>query len=75
MAAIDSFTPVRSFGAGVVVTAVNPKDMILAASGGATIGQSALSAGGTAVVIVVFVAIASISVTMPLPPTSSAATR
>jgi threonine/homoserine/homoserine lactone efflux protein len=66
MTAIDSFNPVRSFGAGVVVTAANPKDLILAGSGGATIGQSALSAGGTAVVVVLFIAVASISITLPV---------
>ena len=56
MDAIDSITPVKALGLGVVLSAVNPKNLIITASAAATIAQSGLSSGDAAIVIAVFVA-------------------
>jgi threonine/homoserine/homoserine lactone efflux protein len=62
MAAIDAFTPVKAAGAGVVLSAVNPKNFVLAVGAAATIAQSGLSGSKTAVVVIVFVLVASITI-------------
>jgi threonine/homoserine/homoserine lactone efflux protein len=62
MSAIDSFTPAKAAGAGVVLSAVNPKNLVLAVGGAATIAQSGLSGSKTAVVVIVFVLVASITI-------------
>jgi hypothetical protein len=67
MAAIDSFTPVKSLGLAVLLGAVNPKNLLLAVSGGAAIGSAA--GGDVAVSItaaVVFAVVASLGVATPV---------
>jgi hypothetical protein len=66
MAAIDSFTPVRAFGIAALLSAVNPKNLALAAAAGVVI-SAAVEAGGSAVaMIVVFDLIASASILVPV---------
>lgn len=66
MSAIDAMTAPKALGLGFVLAAVNPKNLLLAASAGATIGGSGLDAGATAVVIAVFTLIAASSVAIPV---------
>jgi threonine/homoserine/homoserine lactone efflux protein len=62
MSAIDSFTPAKAAGAGVVLSAANPKNFVLVVGGAATIAQAGLSGSKTTVVVIVFVLLASITI-------------
>jgi threonine/homoserine/homoserine lactone efflux protein len=66
MAAIDSFSPGRSLGFGVLLSGVNPKNLALAFAAGTAISQAGVSAGGDAVALAVFVAIGSLTVAGPV---------
>ncbi len=66
MAAIDSVTAGKAFGLGVVLAAVNPKNLVLCVTGGVIIAGAALSGGETVVAVVVFVLIGSASVMVPV---------
>ncbi|OLT53182.1 GAP family protein [Cellulosimicrobium sp. CUA-896] len=67
MAAIDAFTPVRAAGLAVLLGAVNPKNLLLAVSGGAAIGTAASGDTTTAVVAaLVFALVASLGVAAPV---------
>jgi threonine/homoserine/homoserine lactone efflux protein len=62
MADVDHFAPPMAAGMGVLLSAVNPKNLILAMSAGAAIGQAGLSGGEDVIAIAVFVAIGSVTV-------------
>ncbi len=63
MSAIDAFTPVKALGTGLLLSAVNPKNLVLATGGGATIGQAnGLSDSETILLVVIFVLIASATI-------------
>jgi Sap, sulfolipid-1-addressing protein len=63
MATVESITPVKAFGLAVVLSAVNPKNLILAVGAAAGLGQLAgLSTGDAIASLAVFVAVASLSV-------------
>jgi threonine/homoserine/homoserine lactone efflux protein len=66
MAAIDDFTFVKALGLGFLLSAVNPKNLIMAAGAGVTIGSAALGLGGDAVVVAVFTVIAASTVAVPV---------
>lgn len=66
MSAIDTMNAGKGFGLGFVLAAVNPKNLLLGASAGVTIGSADLSAGSVAVVIGVFTVIAAASVAVPV---------
>jgi len=66
MSAIDSMTPVRALAIGFLLSAVNPKNLLMAVGAGVDIGASGLGAGGATVVIVIFVLLASASVAVPV---------
>jgi threonine/homoserine/homoserine lactone efflux protein len=66
MSAVDSMTAGRALGLGFLLSAVNPKNLLLAISAGVIIGGSDLGLGDTAIVIVVFVVIAGCSVLIPV---------
>lgn len=66
MSAIDAMTAGKAFGLGFLLAAVNPKNLLMGASAGVTIGSSSLDTASTAVVIVVFTLIAAASVTIPV---------
>jgi threonine/homoserine/homoserine lactone efflux protein len=57
MESIDTFTPIKSTGMAVVLSAVNPKNLILVV-GAAAIAQTGASAGGQAVALAVFIVLA-----------------
>lgn len=66
MGAIDGFTPGNALGAGVLLAAVNPKNLLLGVSGAATIAQSGIDTGQQALAYLVFVLIATIGVAAPV---------
>jgi hypothetical protein len=66
MSAIDTMNAGRGFGLGFLLAAVNPKNLLLGAGAGVTIGSAGLSAGSIAVVIGVFTVIAAASVAIPV---------
>ena len=66
MGALDAFTPVKAGGAGVVLSALNPKNLLLAVAGAAAIGQAGISTGQEVGAYVIFIAIASIGVAAPV---------
>jgi threonine/homoserine/homoserine lactone efflux protein len=66
MGALDSFTPPKAAAAGVVLSAINPKNLVLIVAGAASIAQAGLSGGEQAVAFAVFTLIASIGVGTPV---------
>jgi len=66
MAAIDEMTPLTGAGIGFALAAINPKNLMLCIAAGMQIGTAAMSTGGTAVTIVVFGALASSTVAVPV---------
>jgi hypothetical protein len=66
MRAIDTLTWVRAAGLGIVVSVLNPKNLVLALAGAGAIAQAGLPPGPTAGALVAFVAVGSLGVTGPL---------
>jgi threonine/homoserine/homoserine lactone efflux protein len=66
MSAIDSMTAAKGLGLGFLLSAVNPKNLLLAISAGLIIGGANLTLGDTTVVIVVFVLLAGCTVLVPV---------
>jgi hypothetical protein len=67
MSAIDSMTAGKAFGLAFLLAAVNPKNLLLAASAGLIIGGAGLDGGqGLALVIIVFVLLAACTVVIPV---------
>jgi threonine/homoserine/homoserine lactone efflux protein len=66
MTALEDFTPIKAAGAGTLLAAVNPKNLLLIVAGAAAIAQTGISAGEQAVALVVFVLIASVGVGAPV---------
>ena len=66
MATIDRFTPLKSAGFGVALSAVNPKNLLITVGAAAAIAQTGTSAGGQAVALAVFVVLATVGPAVPL---------
>ena len=66
MAAIDSFTPVKALGLGFLLSAVNPKNLLMAAAAGVVIGSAGISIGGEIVAVAVFTVLAASTVAVPV---------
>jgi threonine/homoserine/homoserine lactone efflux protein len=66
MGALDSFTPVKAAGAGIVLSALNPKNLLLIVAGTAAVAQTGIPAGEQALAWIVFTLIASIGVATPV---------
>jgi hypothetical protein len=66
MGAIDAFTPGKALGAGVLLSALNPKNLLLAVGGAATIAQTGIDTSQQAIAYVVFALIATIGVATPV---------
>lgn len=66
MGALDAFTPPKAGGAGVVLSALNPKNLLLIVAGMAAIAQTGIPAGEQAVSLAVFTVIASFGVGTPV---------
>ena len=66
MSAIDSMTAGKAMGLGFLLSAVNPKNLILAVSAGLIIGGAGLTLGQAAVAIAIFVVLAACTVIIPV---------
>ena len=66
MSAIDSMTAGKGFGLGFLLSAVNPKNLLMAAAAGVTIGSAPLSVSSALAVAIVFTVVAACSVTVPV---------
>jgi threonine/homoserine/homoserine lactone efflux protein len=66
MSAIDSMTTMRGAMLGFLLSAVNPKNLLMAAGAGVLIGTAGLTGGEITLVIVIFVLIAACSVAVPV---------
>jgi threonine/homoserine/homoserine lactone efflux protein len=66
MDAIGSFGAAKSFGAGVVLSGANPKNLLLAVAAAATIAQTGIPDGEQAVAYAVFALIGIVGVTIPV---------
>ena len=66
MAAIDSMTAVRGLVLGFLLSAVNPKNLLMAVGAGVIVGTGGLSGGEATLAIVIFVLIAASSVAVPV---------
>lgn len=66
MGAIDGFTAPKALGAGFVLSALNPKNVILTVAGMASVVVASLPAGEQAASLAVFVVIGSLGVAAPV---------
>ena len=66
MGAVDQFTPVRAFGMAILLAGVNPKNLGLTLAASSTIAQAGLTDAEPWIVLLVFVALASVTVLLPV---------
>jgi hypothetical protein len=66
MAGVDSIMPGKALVLGLLLSAVVPKNLLLALSAGLIVGEAGFSNGRAAVVIVVFTTIATSTVAVPV---------
>ncbi len=66
MGAVDSFTFVKALGLGFLLSGVNPKNLLMCAGAGSTVGAAHLSGGDEAIVVLVFTLLASCTVSVPV---------
>ena len=66
MKRIDTFTPIKSAGMGVLLSAVSPKNLLLVVGAAAEIAQTGASAVGQAVALIVFIVLATLGVGAPV---------
>ncbi len=66
MATIDEFTAVKSFGLALLLSAVNPKNLGLTIAAAASIGGAGIDTGEEAVVVAVYVILASSTLIVPV---------
>jgi len=67
MGTLDAFTAVKAAGAGVVLSSVNPKNLLLAVAGAVAIAGAGITTSQEVVAWIVFVAIAIASVGVGAP--------
>lgn len=66
MSAIDTLTPVKAGGLGLLLSAANPKNLALELGAGVSLAQAGVSGGEAAVGLIVFVALASLTIAVPV---------
>jgi Sap, sulfolipid-1-addressing protein len=66
MRSVDTLTPVRSTALGATLAAINPKNLLLVIGGAAAIAQTGARAAGQAVAMIVFIAITTVGVAIPI---------
>jgi threonine/homoserine/homoserine lactone efflux protein len=66
MQAIDGFSPAKAFGLAVVLSAVNPKNLLLTVAAAAAIAATGVSAGQQAISLVIFVVIGTLGPGAPV---------
>jgi len=65
MSAIDQLTPVKAAGLGLLLSAVNPKNLLLCVSAGVTVAAAALETGQQVASVAVFTVVAISTVVVP----------
>lgn len=66
MQAIDTFTAGKSLGMGVLLSAVNPKNLALTIAAATAIAQTGISGGEQVVALAVFVILGSLTILVPV---------
>jgi Sap, sulfolipid-1-addressing protein len=66
LAAVDELSAVRALGLGLLLTVANPKNLGLTIAAAASISGAGLSGGQDAVVVAVFVLLASLTILLPV---------
>jgi hypothetical protein len=66
MSSISEFSPPKAAATGLLIGALNPKNLAMAVAASLTIGAVSLSIGQTAAIVAVYVVIASLGVAAPL---------
>jgi len=66
MASIDSFTPIKATGLGVLLSGLNPKNLLLVVGAGLAIAQTGASTEDQAVALAVFVVLGTIGPAVPV---------
>jgi hypothetical protein len=66
MAGVDSLTPGKAFGLGVLLAGVNPKNLLLTVAAATGLAQLGLSTGDAAGSIIVFVIVGSLTIAVPV---------
>jgi len=65
MSAIDQLTPVKAAGLGLLLSAVNPKNLLLCVSAGVTVAAAAIETGEQVASVAVFTVVAISTVVVP----------
>ena len=66
MGALDSFTPAKALGAGMLLSGANPKNLLFIVGGASAVAQTQVAGSQEAVVWLIFTLIASIGVAAPV---------
>jgi threonine/homoserine/homoserine lactone efflux protein len=66
MSAIDSMTAGKALGLGFLLSAVNPKNLLLAIAAGVIVGGAGLTVSQMTIVIIIFVLLAASTVLVPV---------
>ena len=66
MERLETFTPVKAWGVGVLLSGISPKNVILAIAAASTIAQTGIGTGQQAIVYAIFVVIASMGIGIPI---------
>ena len=65
MGAIENFKPAAALGTGALLAGANPKNLLLAVAGAATIAQTGIAGAQQAIAYLIFAVIATIGVGTP----------
>jgi threonine/homoserine/homoserine lactone efflux protein len=66
MQAIDTFTPAKALGAGLVLSGINPKNLALTLAAATAIAQTEIPGGEQAIALAVFVVLGSLTILAPV---------
>ncbi len=66
MSAIDSFTLPKALGLGFLLSAVNPKNLLMCVAAGTIVGGSTLATGEQAVAVAIYTLLAACTVAIPV---------
>ena len=66
MASVDTLSPGKAFGLGVVMAGVNPKNLILTVAAAAGLAELGLSTSDAVVSLIVFVVVGSLTIAGPV---------
>ena len=66
MASIDTLSPPKAGGLALLLSAVNPKNLVLSIGAGVSVAQSGASGGDAAAGLIAFIVLASASIAVPV---------